>query len=67
MLDVIIELARDGMTMICVTHEMALARAMADRVLFMDDGAIVEDAPPDVYFSAPEPDRAKRFPARMHR
>lgn len=66
-LDVIVELARDGMTMICVTHEMGLARAMADRVLFMDEGTIVEDAPPDVFFSSPESDRAKRFLGRILR
>ncbi|MEE8332581.1 MAG: amino acid ABC transporter ATP-binding protein [Alphaproteobacteria bacterium] len=66
-LDVIIELARDGMTMICITHEMGLARAMADRVLFMDEGTIVEDAPPDVFFSSPKSDRAKRFLGRILR
>ncbi len=66
-LDVIVELARDGMTMICITHEMGLARAMADRVLFMDEGTIVEDAPPDVFFSSPESNRAKRFLGRILR
>jgi len=66
-LDVIVELAEDGMTMICVTHEMGLARAMADRVLFMDEGAIVEDAPPDLFFTAPESDRARRFLGRILR
>ncbi len=66
-LDVIVELAQGGMTMICVTHEMGLARAMADRVLFMDEGEIVEDAPPDVFFSNPRSDRAKRFLGRILR
>ena len=51
-LDVMIELAREGMTMICVTHEMGFARAVADRVIFMDRGEIVEKAPPAEFFSA---------------
>jgi len=60
-LDVMIELARDGMTMIVVTHEMGFARTAANRVLFMADGAIVEEAPPDEFFNSPKSDRAKDF------
>jgi ABC-type polar amino acid transport system ATPase subunit len=66
-LDVIVELAGDGMTMICVTHEMGLARAMADRVVFLDAGRIVEQAPPERFFSAPESERARQFLARILR
>ena len=66
-LDVIVELAGDGITMICVTHEMGLARAMADRVVFLDAGRIVEQAPPDRFFSAPESERARQFLARILR
>ncbi|KGT00925.1 ABC transporter family protein [Burkholderia pseudomallei] len=77
-LDVMVELAREGMTMVCVTHEMGFARKVAHRVLFMDRGAIVEDAPSDAFFAAPrsgrarasfstrsctEPRRARRHPA----
>jgi glutamate transport system ATP-binding protein len=54
-------LARDGMTMIVVTHEMGFARRAADRVVFMDDGRIVESADPDTFFSHPTSDRAKDF------
>ncbi|MFN3744202.1 MAG: amino acid ABC transporter ATP-binding protein [Hyphomicrobiaceae bacterium] len=60
-LDVMIELARSGMTMICVTHEMAFARSVADRVIFMDRGEIVEMAPPEEFFSNPQSDRTKQF------
>ena len=60
-LDVMIELAEDGMTMICVTHEMGLARKVADLVVFMDDGEIVEAAPPKPFFAAPKNDRTKLF------
>ena len=66
-LDVIEELAADGMTMICVTHEMGLARAVADRIVFMDEGRIVEEAPPDQFFSAPSSDRTKLFLSRILR
>ncbi|MPY71736.1 MAG: ATP-binding cassette domain-containing protein [Alphaproteobacteria bacterium] len=66
-LDVIVELAGDGMTMICVTHEMGLARAMADRVVFLDAGRIVEQAPPERFFSAPESERTRQFLARILR
>lgn len=60
-LEVMIELAKTGMTMICVTHEMGFAKRVADRVVFMDQGQIVEDATPDTFFTAPETDRAKLF------
>jgi general L-amino acid transport system ATP-binding protein len=64
-LDVIGELASQGMTLLCVTHEMAFARAMADRVLFMDEGQILEDAPPAVFFDRPASPRAAEFLSRV--
>ncbi len=60
-LDVMIELAGTGMTMICVTHEMGFARAVADRVVFMADGAIAETGTPDSFFEAPRTERARQF------
>ncbi|MBV9344573.1 MAG: amino acid ABC transporter ATP-binding protein [Gammaproteobacteria bacterium] len=60
-LDTIIALARDGMTMMCVTHEMGFAREIADRVVFMDRGTIVEEADPETFFHAPRTGRAKGF------
>jgi len=60
-LDVMIELAQEGMTMICVTHEMGFAKTVADRVVFMDAGEIVEAAGPHEFFAAPKTDRAKLF------
>jgi general L-amino acid transport system ATP-binding protein len=60
-LDVMTELAKSGMTMMCVTHEMAFARSVADRVIFMDRGEIVEMAPPDEFFANPKSDRTKQF------
>ena len=60
-LDVMGELAAEGMTMICVTHEMAFARRVADRVVFMDAGRIVEVAPPGQFFAAPQSERARAF------
>ena len=60
-LDVMTTLAREGMTMLVVTHEMGFARRAANRVIFMDGGEIVEDAPPDQFFTAPRSDRAKDF------
>jgi general L-amino acid transport system ATP-binding protein len=60
-LDVILQLAKDGMTMICVTHEMGFARTVADRIVFMDRGEIVEEAPPAVFFSSPKGERARAF------
>jgi general L-amino acid transport system ATP-binding protein len=60
-LDVMIALAEEGMTMICVTHEMGFAKRAADRIVFMDEGRIVEEAPPEEFFSAPKSDRARLF------
>ena len=60
-LDVIIDLAQSGMTMICVTHEMGFAKKVADTVVFMDGGRIVEQAPPDELFNNPKSDRTKKF------
>lgn len=60
-LDVILELARGGMTMLIVTHEMQFARAIADRILFLDEGQIVESAAPEDFFGHPETERAQRF------
>lgn len=60
-LDVMLDLARQGRTMIIVTHEMQFARAIANRVLFLDEGHIVEQAPPEEFFANPRTDRAKRF------
>jgi polar amino acid transport system substrate-binding protein/general L-amino acid transport system ATP-binding protein len=60
-LDTMTGLARDGMTMVCVTHEMGFARAAADRIIFMDAGQIVEEGPPEVFFSRPCHDRTKLF------
>lgn len=60
-LDVMVDLARGGMTMIVVTHEMGFARTAADRVLFMSDGAIVEEATPDEFFTNPRTERARDF------
>ncbi|HEC1756347.1 amino acid ABC transporter ATP-binding protein [Campylobacter sp. IFREMER_LSEM_CL292] len=60
-LDVILNLAKDGMTMLIVTHEMGFARAVADKIVFMDDGKIVEISNPDEFFENPKTDRAKKF------
>ena len=60
-LDVMVDLAKGGMTMIVVTHEMGFARTAADRVVFMSDGAIVEESDPETFFTNPESDRAKDF------
>ena len=60
-LDVMVELARQGMTMIVVTHEMSFARRVADRVVFMADGQIVEEGAPDEFFDHPKSERAKEF------
>ncbi len=60
-LEVMVELANDGMTMMVVTHEMGFARRVADLVVFMDDGEIVEAAPPEKFFERPESDRTKMF------
>jgi len=60
-LDVMVDLAKEGMTMICVTHEMGFARSVADRVIFMDAGEIVEEAPPTEFFDNPKNERTKKF------
>jgi general L-amino acid transport system ATP-binding protein len=60
-LDVMIDLAESGMTMLCVTHEMGFAKQVADRVIFMDYGEIVEEAPPEEFFNNPKNDRTRLF------
>ncbi len=60
-LDVMVKLADSGMTMLCVTHEMGFARQVAQRVLFLDGGRIVEDSPPETFFNAPKSPRAQAF------
>ena len=64
-LDVMVSLARDGMTMICVTHEMGFAKEVADRVIFMDAGQIVEEAAPSEFFSNPKHERSRAFLAQI--
>ena len=64
-LDVMTALAKDGMTMVVVTHEMGFARRAAHRVVFMSDGQIVEEAPPEQFFTAPRSDRAKDFLSKI--
>ena len=65
-LQVVLELAKEGMTMVIVTHEMEFAKAVADRVLFMDQGVIVEESRPEEFFTSPETDRAKQFLNTFH-
>ena len=60
-LDVMIELAEEGMTMVCVTHEMGFARTVADMMVFMDTGEIVERAPPTEFFANPKSERTRLF------
>lgn len=64
-LDVLVKLADTGMTMLCVTHEMGFARQVAERVLFLDGGQIIEDCSPQTFFHSPESDRAKNFLAQI--
>ena len=64
-LDVMVELAREGMTMICVTHEMGFARKAADRIVFMADGQILEESTPDEFFGHPKTERAKDFLSKI--
>jgi glutamate transport system ATP-binding protein len=64
-LDVMVALAQDGMTMIVVTHEMGFARKAADRVVFMSDGRIVEEATPEEFFTHPKSDRARDFLSKL--
>jgi len=60
-----IELAEEGMTMLCVTHEMGFAQAVANRVIFMDQGQIVEDDKKEDFFRTPRSDRAKQFLSKI--
>ena len=64
-LDVMLGLANEGMTMMCVTHEMGFARTVANRVIFMDRGEIVEDAPKDDFFGKPRSERAVQFLSKI--
>jgi general L-amino acid transport system ATP-binding protein len=64
-LDVIVELADQGITMLCVTHEMGFAKAVADRVIFMDEGQIVEENTPDEFFNHPRSERSKDFLSKI--
>ncbi len=64
-LDVIVELAGQGITMLCVTHEMGFARSVADRVIFMDEGQIVEQNTPEEFFNNPQNDRTKDFLSKI--
>jgi general L-amino acid transport system ATP-binding protein len=64
-LDTMVSLAEDGMTMLCVTHEMGFARHAASRVVFMSDGEIVEDSTPDAFFKSPKSNRAKDFLSKI--
>lgn len=64
-LDTMVGLAKEGMTMLVVTHEMGFARKAADRVIFMADGKIVEQAPPNEFFTNPQTDRAKDFLGKL--
>ena len=65
-LQVVLELAREGMTMVIVTHEMEFAKAVADRVLFMDQGIVVEEGSPEEFFNSPQTERAKQFLNMFH-
>jgi general L-amino acid transport system ATP-binding protein len=60
-LDVMVELAESGMTMLVISHEMGFARTVAHRVMFMDGGEIVEESPPEEFFSRPRSERTKQF------
>jgi glutamate/aspartate transport system ATP-binding protein len=64
-LDVMVGLAQEGMTMMVVTHEMGFARKVANRVIFMDEGRIVEDAPKEEFFSTPRSERAQQFLSKI--
>jgi len=64
-LDVLVKLADTGMTMLCVTHEMGFARQVAERVLFLDGGRIIEDGPPEAFFNNPQSPRAQSFLAQI--
>jgi len=64
-LDVMVELAQEGMTMMCVTHEMGFAKKVANRVIFMDQGCIVEDDLKEAFFAQPKSSRAKDFLSKI--
>jgi ABC-type polar amino acid transport system ATPase subunit len=64
-LEVMMMLAKDGMTMVVVTHEMGFARRAADRIAMMDDGRIVEEAPPEIFFDSPSVERTRQFLAKI--
>ena len=64
-LDTMVSLANEGMTMVVVTHEMGFARQVAERVIFMDRGEIVEIAPPQEFFAHPQHERTKQFLSRI--
>jgi glutamate transport system ATP-binding protein len=64
-LEVMTDLARDGMTMMCVTHEMGFARRVAHRIVFMDAGQIVEEGSPQTFFAAPRSERAREFLSKI--
>jgi polar amino acid transport system ATP-binding protein len=64
--DVMQELAQSGLTLLAVTHEMRFARAAADRVVFMDAGAVVEEGPPEVIFGGPREERTRKFLSHLH-
>jgi len=66
-LDVMVELAKEGMTMMCVTHEMGFARQVAHRVIFMDEGRIIEDATTEAFFGSPRSERAQQFLSKILR
>ena len=65
-LQVVLELAKEGMTMLIVTHEIDFAKAVADRVIFLDQGEIIEEEPPEIFFGEPKTERAKRFLNTFH-
>lgn len=65
-LQVVLELAKEGMTMLIVTHEMDFAKAVADRVIFLDQGEIIEEEPPEIFFGEPKTERAKSFLNTFH-
>ena len=64
-LDVMMDLAKEGMTMVVVSHEMGFARAAAQRIIFMDEGQIIEEAPPEILFTNPKQERTKRFLSKI--
>lgn len=64
-LEVMTDLAEEGMTMVCVTHEMGFAKRAADRIIFMSKGEIVEDGAPDDFFASPKTERARSFLRRL--